>query len=207
MGNIYRQEIETKSFKSIKMEDVLNKYTVKLGLKIPLFIINDPSLNAHAYVGNFISINSGLIKTATNNEEILGVLAHEAGHLMLLHPQKSLSSGLILTFILPIIKNTFGINNNELEGITTTLLLTKFSREQEDEADSWALDQLYKKRISAKGFESFMQRIGDSTVFFKYLNTHPLTQERMTKIKSHPAYSIPLIGRNLELLKLKNEIK
>ncbi|MCG8504472.1 MAG: M48 family metalloprotease, partial [Sphingomonadales bacterium] len=48
---------------------------------VSLFLISDQSINAFVAGGQNIFMHSGLILNATNVNQVLGVLAHEAGHI------------------------------------------------------------------------------------------------------------------------------
>jgi len=71
-----------------EIEDTLRVYTspmlVAAGLQpddVELFIVNDPSVNAFVAGGQNIFVHTGLIMAADTPNEIIGVLAHETGHI------------------------------------------------------------------------------------------------------------------------------
>jgi predicted Zn-dependent protease len=71
-----------------EIEDTLRVYTNPLlgaaGLNpadVDLYIVNDPSLNAFVRGGQNIYVHTGLILEADNPNELIGVLAHETGHI------------------------------------------------------------------------------------------------------------------------------
>ncbi len=71
-----------------EIEDTLRVYTRPLLIAaelnpddVQLLIVNDPSLNAFVAGGQNIFMHTGLILTADNPNEIIGVLAHETGHI------------------------------------------------------------------------------------------------------------------------------
>jgi len=49
------------------------------------FVIRDPEVNASAIPGGFVIINSGLITSTRNENELAGVLAHETAHVTQRH--------------------------------------------------------------------------------------------------------------------------
>ena len=49
------------------------------------FVIRDPEINASAIPGGFVIINSGLITSTRNENELAGVLAHETAHVTQRH--------------------------------------------------------------------------------------------------------------------------
>jgi len=71
-----------------EIEDTLRVYTTPMlqaaGLQpddVELFIVNDPSVNAFVGGGQNIFVHTGLIMAADTPNEIIGVLAHETGHI------------------------------------------------------------------------------------------------------------------------------
>ncbi|MBD0269233.1 MAG: M48 family metalloprotease, partial [Cyanobacteria bacterium Co-bin8] len=44
-------------------------------------VLEDNSVNASATMGGFLYVNTGLIRTAANEAELAGVMAHEIGHI------------------------------------------------------------------------------------------------------------------------------
>src|SRR5262249_23509489 len=52
-------------------------------------LVNDPSINAFVSNGRNIFVHSGLIIAAHNPNEIIGVMAHETGHLLDEHQLRS----------------------------------------------------------------------------------------------------------------------
>lgn len=49
------------------------------------FVVKDPVVNAFAVPGGFVAINSGLIMSTRNENELAGVLAHETAHVTQRH--------------------------------------------------------------------------------------------------------------------------
>lgn len=71
-----------------EIEDTLNVYThpllVAAGLNpddVHIYIVDDPSLNAFVAGGQNIFVHTGLILAADDPNELMGVLAHETGHI------------------------------------------------------------------------------------------------------------------------------
>jgi predicted Zn-dependent protease len=71
-----------------EIEDTLRVYTDPLlraaNLNpddVDIYIVNDPSLNAFVSSGQNIFVHTGLIMAADNPNELMGVLAHETGHI------------------------------------------------------------------------------------------------------------------------------
>ena len=121
--------------------------------EIEFSIIFDENPNAFINESNHLYISSGLIEKAPSYVSLLGVLAHEIGHLEKYHIHKRKKSIQNLRTIdmigtLSIIAGTIVSNNPE---INQTLIVNKigindfyinFSKDQEREADYYAIDTL-----------------------------------------------------------------
>lgn len=57
------------------------------GVRFPFhfFLVTDPELNAAAFLGGSVKVNSGLFHYAENESELAGVLAHEVSHITRRH--------------------------------------------------------------------------------------------------------------------------
>ncbi|MEG1697862.1 MAG: M48 family metalloprotease, partial [Acinetobacter sp.] len=61
----------------------------QLGQPIGLVIVKDPQINAFAVPGGLFALNTGLITSAKNLDEIAGVMAHEIAHVAQRHYSRS----------------------------------------------------------------------------------------------------------------------
>ncbi len=67
-------------------------------------ILHSKSIRTYAVPGGYIFITTGLIKMASNEEELAGVIAHSVSHVVLKHPTKSIGSARKIEFIVGLIK-------------------------------------------------------------------------------------------------------
>ena len=163
--------------------------------KIKFNIIFDENPNAFINESNHLYISSGLIEKAPSYVSLLGVLAHEIGHLEKYHIHKRKKSIQNLRTIdmigtLSIIAGTIVSNNPE---IIQTLIVNKigindfyinFSKDQEREADYYAIDTLNKLNLPPHSLiqllnileeESFKKGMTEENHKF---STHPIFKER-----------------------------
>lgn len=116
------------------------------------------SANAVALPNNTIIVTDELVELAHSDQEILGVLAHEQGHLVQRHSlQQGLSSlGLSVLYI--------AITGDSTDLMTTLPLAVVgagYSRKFEKEADLYALNLMDRKGIEVAHFANFLQRLND----------------------------------------------
>ncbi|HEX5329536.1 M48 family metallopeptidase [Sulfuricurvum sp.] len=137
--------------------------------------------NAFALPGNQLVITDQLIDKSKNDEEIIAVLAHELGHIKHKHILRmmfqSIGSGVVLVMITGDISNYSDL----AAGIPAILLQQGYSRDMEDEADSFALNALRKAHIPPHRFADILLRIdpesnSTSTTLF---SSHPDSRERI----------------------------
>lgn len=149
-----------------------------------LGFVDAPSMgpNAFALPDGRIFMTDGLVELAGSDEELLAVLAHEAGHHVHRHGMRQAleSSGV---FVLAGLLLGDASGSSLAVSIPTTLLSNGFSRGHEREADAYAFDLLGRHGISPRSFASVMRRLSKASPHgpevVAYLSTHPPTPERI----------------------------
>ncbi len=168
-----------------------NKLTEgELGYK--LHFRSSPTMGANAFAlpSGDIVLTDQLVALSQDNEfrDILGVLAHEKGHVVKKHSLriaiKTGISGAIFGYItgdVSILAST----------IPTILINSSYSREFEHEADVYAVKELKKMKISTKYiatlFEVLEKKHGgeENATVMSMFASHPLTSERIDYFKSY----------------------
>jgi predicted Zn-dependent protease len=159
-------------------------------------VILDWSLvNAFAVPGGQIILTRGLLQRAGSGDEVAGVLAHELGHTLELHPEAGIvrAMGLAAATQLALAGSQGTVSN---VGLLLTQL--RYTRIAEREADAHALRMLKGAGIAAKGFGDFFERLegkrpsGETaktaSEFEVILHTHPSTADRIALVRSQPTY-------------------
>ena len=148
-------------------------------------------VNAFAVPGEQIVVSGGLIDEAQSADEVAGVIAHEMGHGIELHPEAGIIRSLGVSALIQLLA---GGNTGSLTNVGALLLELRYSREAEHEADTHALRILKNADISPKPFGDFFNRLmkietggsskGDSSTKAQssedaaIFATHPPTPER-----------------------------
>lgn len=137
--------------------------------------------NAFALPSGDIVMTDELVALLKDDDAIMGVLAHEMGHLHERHLSRRLIQGSLTAAAATVL---FGDVSAVLANIPTVLIDLKYSRDAENDADTYALKMLDKNRIPreplARGFEKLMK--GDEDVP-AYISSHPASAERIAKIR------------------------
>ena len=140
--------------------------------------------NAFALPDGCIFVTDQLLELAGSDDEVLAVLAHEAGHHVHRHGMRSAleqSSVFVIAGLL------FGdaSGSSLAVSIPATLLGSGFSRGHEREADAYAFDLLRRHGQSPKAFATMMRRLSAQVPealekgAIGYLSTHPPSPERI----------------------------
>lgn len=161
---------------------------------ITLHIANWGLVNAFAMPGRHLMLTRGLIRDAVSPEEVAGVMGHEMGHAMELHPEAGIVRQLGLTVGLKLI---FAGTSEMLQNVGGVLLLLRNTRIAEREADQRGFELLQAARISAKPLGAFFERmdkkeggseLGKIAKAYEILSSHPALDERARHARNRPDY-------------------
>ena len=199
-----------------EIEQLLKEYTQPIlrvaGLtqqNIQVVIINDRSFNAFVADGRRIFVNAGALLDAETPNQIIGVLAHEAGHIAGGHLARlreqlaAASTQSILAMLLGIgamVAGGRGAGGSSsalsqggmaaLSGPTAAIQNSLFAylRAQEDQADRAGVKFLTASGQSAKGMYDTFKRLADQMLYQTaylnpYLQSHPLPSERVAALE------------------------
>ncbi len=168
---------------------------------IAVRIIIDPNYNAFVAGQQIIYVHSGLILNAKSAEEIIGVMAHEIGHLKAGHvPRRDAAiadaNSATALAALAAIAVAAGGGGDAAAGVLiggkdqVTKKLLQTIRYDEAVADEIGLSLLDKTGISANGLRDMMQRMAAQRALpesrqSRYYQTHPDAAERLSTYQDH----------------------
>lgn len=183
-----------------------------------VYLIEDKQLNSFVAGGQNEFINTGLIMRAETPNQLLGVLAHETGHIAgghLTRAQEAMRNASIegiVAMVLGAAAAIAGRNGAALlgaEGVAQRALM-QYSLTQEASADQAALTFLDRTGQSSRGLLQFFQVLQGEELLSgarqdPYLRTHPLTAQRIEYVRNHVDHSrfsdVPDPPSNVEMLK------
>jgi predicted Zn-dependent protease len=173
---------------------------------ITVYLVQDSSLNAFVMGGQNLFINTGLLMRAEDPLEVIGVIAHETGHIAGGHIAQRIGAAQDATATM-LVAQLLGIlgaiasGRGEVAGAVISGAgdialkgLLSFTRSQEQAADQAAITYLQRSGLSPKGLLTFMGRLRGQEVLLAanqdpYLTTHPLTRERLAYLEQQVAAS------------------
>lgn len=162
-------------------------------------LVNDDTFNAFVADSRHIFVNAGAIIDSTTPNQLIGVLAHEIGHLAANHLAQ-LRSEIRRMQILTVIALLGGVaagaagGGGAAAGAVATggmqlgqRSLLMYARENETAADQLALKYLAQTGQSAKGMLETFQRFANQQMFISahidpYVQTHPMAADRIAMI-------------------------
>jgi predicted Zn-dependent protease len=138
--------------------------------------------NAFALPSGIIVLTDELVKLAQADEEVLAVLAHELGHVRHRHVMRRLLEGSAIALLVAGVTGDVASATSPAAAAPTLVLQTKFSRDNEREADAYAIDLLRRAGIEPRHFGAILARMEAQAprgpMLPTFLSTHPATDER-----------------------------
>jgi len=197
-----------------EIEQLLRDYTTPIlraaGLgpqNVQVVIINERAFNAFVMDGRRIFVNSGALFESTTPNQIIGVLAHESGHIAGGHLSKmrqelaNAQTQMILATVLGLGAIVAGAKTGAGQGASQIGMaaltapqemirrsLLSYVRAQEEQADKAGVKFLAATGQSAKGMYETFRRFADQTMFTArgvdpYVQSHPMPAERVRALE------------------------
>ena len=165
---------------------------------VGIYLVQDNQLNSFVAGGQAIFINSGLVLRAENPNQLIGVVAHETGHIAgghVLRAKEAMRNASIESIIAMVAAagaSVLGRSGAPLLGAAGVgeRSFLQFSIAQEATADHAALNFLDRSCQSARGLLKFFEILQSNELLTgerqeSWVRTHPLTQQRVQYIRDH----------------------
>lgn len=192
-----------------EIENIIRSFAVPLfqaaGLNpqnVRIRLIEDNTLNAFVAGGQNIFVHTGLIFKAKGPDALIGVLAHETGHIEgghLVRTREALEQAAIVQMIGTILGTAAAVASKRSDVGQAVIMgsqgtgaraFLKYSRTQESGADQAAMRLLDATGRSAKGLEEFLGTLEDQEILSQrfqdpYVQSHPVSAERISTLRAH----------------------
>lgn len=172
---------------------------------VRIVLVNDDTLNAFVAGGQNIFIHSGLLTAVRTPEQLMGVIAHETGHISgghLARFQDALRNA-TLQQVIGLVLGAVAVVAGGGEAGSAVMAgssqiaersLLKYSRTQESSADQAAVTFLDKIHVTSRGLSEFLGIIDNEQGLLRsdrnpYVYTHPLTPERIAALETRVSQS------------------
>ncbi len=168
------------------------------------FFVRDPAINAFAVPGGFIAVNSGLMLSTHNEDELAGVLAHETAHVTQRHIARGIvdqsHAGLISTAAMLaaiLLGATAGRGSpGAMEGAIVAAQgasiqhQINYTRSQEFEADRIGIGTMVSAGYDPLGMPTFFETLNRNSPdpsrikAIEFLIDHPVTSDRIAESRN-----------------------
>jgi predicted Zn-dependent protease len=166
-------------------------------------VVDDNTPNAYALPGGKISITRGLISRMESEDQLASVLGHEIGHVTARHQVVSASRDQLLGAALGI--GSVALRAGGVSGagaieaaaqIGAGLLTTKYSRDQERQADELGMKYMTAAGYNPRAFAETMRILASAaqrepSKFETLFSSHPMTSERIETAEQRLATGYP----------------
>lgn len=153
--------------------------------------VNATYINAYAFPGGSIAVTRGILLKLDNEAQLASLLGHELGHVNARHTAEQVSKGQLSSLLvggLSIVASSQGSGLGELTQqlgmLGQGLFLSKYSRDNEREADSLGNAYMVKAGYPSKGFTGLMEMLNSlnkekPSSAEMLFSTHPMSTERL----------------------------
>lgn len=173
---------------------------------VHVYIVADPTLNSFVAGGQNLFLNSGTILRSETPNQLVGIMAHETGHIAgghlartdeaLRHATIQSIAALVIGAAAAAASGNGGAAAAAILGGTATAQRSflQFSITQEASADQAALKFLDLTGQSARGLLQFFEILQQDELLSgahqdPWVRTHPLTQQRVEYVREHVLHS------------------
>jgi predicted Zn-dependent protease len=165
---------------------------------VGVYLVQDNQLNSFVAGGQAIFIHTGLVLRAETPNQLVGVIAHETGHITgghILRSKEALRNASIESLIAMAAAAAASVAGRSgapllaAQGVGERSFL-RFSTAQEATADHAALNYLDRACQSARGLLKFFEILQGSELLSgdrqdQWVHTHPLTAQRIEYVRDH----------------------
>ena len=171
------------------------------GIPLNFKVYGTNDVNAFACADGSVRIYSGLLDQMTD-DQVLGVVGHEIGHVALKHSRKQFQAALRNSAIRDAVVATGGaiavLTASQLGDVGEALLSAKFSRKQENQADDygyqflvdhgrnpWAMATAFERLLTlSTGGASAGSQAASSSAVSEIFSDHPATETRIQRMSA-----------------------
>ncbi len=173
---------------------------------VHIYIVNDPTLNSFVAGGQNLFLNTGTLLRSTSPNQIVGIMAHETGHIAGGHLSRSdqaMHNATVASIVAMVASAMAAAASRNPDAAAAGMLggagvgersFLAFYVTQEASADHAAMTFLDRAHMSARGLLEFFGILEQEELLSgqredPYLRDHPLTQDRINYIRDHVEHS------------------
>lgn len=165
------------------------------GIPLNFKVYKTSDVNAFACADGSVRVYTGLLDLMNDNE-VIGVIGHEIGHVALKHTKKEMQTAMLtsaaMTGISATSETVAALTQSQLGAIGEAILNAQYSKKQESAADDYAYNFLLGAKKNPACLMQGLQKLqsleqssgGSSALVSKLFSSHPDTEARIQRVKN-----------------------
>jgi predicted Zn-dependent protease len=174
-------------------------------------VVNATYINAYTFPGGTMAVTRGILLELQNEDELAALLGHETGHVNARHTAERAGRGMLAQLAVTVV--SIAAQSSEYKNaepliaiasqIGASALLSKYSRDNEREADALGLEYISRAGYNPQGMVGVMDVLRSHSrerpsLIETMLASHPMSEERYatakreTETKYASIHGIPL---------------
>ena len=176
-----------------RLRNLTKGLTAVDGVPLNFKVYQEDQVNAFACADGSVRVYTGIMDVMTDNE-LLGVIGHEIGHVALKHTKKEMRTSMLTSAALEGLASASStmatLTDSQLGAIGNAVLNAQYSKKQESQADDYGYEFLKHSGRNpwgmAMSFEKLQQVSGGSgsqaSSVQKLFSSHPDTETRIQRM-------------------------
>lgn len=175
-----------------RLQSLVGGLTEVDGTPLNFKVYQTSDINAFACPDGSVRVYTGIMDMM-NDDELVGIIGHEVGHVMLRHSRKQIQNEIFTQAVFDGIAASndrlSGLNQSQLAALGKQLVGARYSRSQENDADDCGYDVLAASgrnpRAMATAFGKMLaleSQGSQASYITKMFSSHPETQQRIDRM-------------------------
>lgn len=156
-------------------------------------IVDDPSVNAFNLPGGLVYVNRGLMAQADTLDQLAAVMGHEISHGVARHGTQMMTRAYGLEVISGIVLGSDPSKSQEvLRSVVAGGMLSKYSREAENEADRLGIGFMHAAGYDPRGAAAMFRKLlalrqREPSKVESFFASHPMAEDRIANAEKQAA--------------------
>ncbi len=157
----YLQYLDVDSTRSRSMQQFFDALNYESNYEIEVVVVESDQVNAFALPGGFIVVYSGILDIIEDEEELAGLLAHEASHINGRHSLRLMARSLSFYLLLSVVSGDVGGFSSVIVENSNMIGNLSFSRSVEKEADLEGIKLMQQADLNPRGMIALFRKFGN----------------------------------------------
>jgi len=152
-------------------------------------VLNTSEVNALALPGGFVYVTRGMMGYVRDDDELAGVLGHEAVHVAQHHAKSEIEKAMTASLLVELVTKKSSDSIRQAASIALDLEMRQGYREKEYEADRYGTSYAFRARYRADGLRQVLAHLhsdtGDPARLTWLLQSHPPLSKRIGRLDQY----------------------